>query len=154
MRVVPDLRTFPPPTIRQPLAKLSRFGFSALVDLARGTVVWFLGETGRPLQPILRASRLACRPGVELIIAREGTVVGQVRFPYVVVLELANAATPSQELERIVADVCADLRSVLSVPAAAVPHSGGGSPPTGAAPAQVGVQLPPNPRAIGDEGAA
>ncbi len=151
---VSDLRSFPPPTIRQPLAKLSLFGVVALVDLAQGTVTWFLGKAGPSLQPIVGAARLACLPGAATTAAYEGYVVGQVHFPYVVVLEIANAATPSRELTGFVADVCSDLRGVLSIPEMPTTRGGGGSPPTGAAPAPVGVQLPPSPPPIGDEGAA
>lgn len=147
--LVVDVRSFPPPPMRSALNRLSMFGTTALVNLARRNVTWFLSDYGdeEDLAELVVAAHLHCPPTSRAAAAHARFVVGRVRFPYMVVLRLDDQRQRSTDFIGLVGDVGAELRELLpnvtmgsggNVP----PDTSGGPPPT-AAPAHAAGYVPP-----------
>ena len=147
--VVPDPRSFPPPPMRAALARLAMFGPTALINLARRNVTWFLGDDSADLGELVVAACLNSPPMNHTAVSEGRFVVGRVRFPYMVVLRVDNERAHSHEFTGLVADVASELRELVpsatfgTGPGGALPPTSSGGTPPAAAPAQAAVYVPP-----------
>jgi hypothetical protein len=118
------------------MATLTGHGLVALVNVQSASVVWFLGDATASLDELVSATHHLPAADDFGVFAHGGYLIGCVRRPYVLVLEVRSTLPVDSDLVDAVVGVCSSLEPHMPSTAC------GDAPPTGNMPPPGGAQGP------------